>query len=457
MATVSNAAHVRPRRAWPSALSAPACALLALALAGCPAASNELEPPRDIMYFPTALALSPDGSRMFVVTSNADLRYNSGSVVLVDLDEVSSLVDAWRDTRELPRSSCQRDPLDPAVLSCPQTEVIVDDGRGNVRIGNFATTVDVQERDDGSLRLLVPVRGDPSVAWIDYRDDELQCGDSGEEVPLCDDQRVLYRNGDPDDQALRLEPFDVFVSQGAGGDYAVVTHLDRAAASLIALPADGDPVLVDEISDLFSINSLGVQAAVGVAGRPLPATGESLLYVTSRSEARIQMLAIKPGASPRLVPVDFFFLDSVSGSSDSRGIVFDAEAERAYIANRSPAMLHVLDTSLRADGMPRNQPLTNVELCRDPANVVVGDTGAGPRAYVACFPAGEVWAVDPERSRVEAIFSTGGGAHALALDEARGLLYVTNFLEHSLAVVDIRPASTTYNQVVLRLQAPLED
>jgi DNA-binding beta-propeller fold protein YncE len=467
--------HARAR-AWAhsgASGSRVAALLTAGLLAGCPASGDDLQPPRDNLIYPTGLAVSPDGSRLFAVNANSDLRWSSGSVLAGDLDVIDQLVTEWLalplgpdrcqgQGGPLARAECACEPDDPAVLTCAQS--LVFDRDEGVRIGNFATDIGVQDLGNGEVRLFVPVRGDPSVTWIRHAGDELQCDGSGEGFPLCDDDRVLSFASDPG-RTLRSEPFEVFVDSEA--QFAMVTHLQGAAVSLLTAPRDGAPALVDDISNLFSSNTNGVQAAIGVAGRPvlLPPGGEPptpappLVYVTSRSDNRVQMLSVAPAQGdvpPRVVPAGQFFLNSVAPSSDSRGIAFDATGERAFVANRNPPMLHVLDTSTTAAGTPGNEIHANVELCRDPANLVAGDPGAGTRVYVSCFPEGQVWIIDPEAGVVEAIVTTGNGPHALAMDPQRKRLYVANYLDHSLAVVELDPASPARNQVVLRLRSSEE-
>jgi hypothetical protein len=455
------------RRAWRAGVPA---LLVTLLLAGCPADGDDLQPPRDALIYPTAIALSPDASRLFAVSANSDLRWSSGSVLALDLEAIDDLVSQWLalpldpgrcqgQSGPLASDACACDPGDPAILSCDQALVIRD---GGVRIGNFATDLDVQDLGNGELRLFVPVRGDPSVTWIGYRGDRLTCDGNDAGYPLCDEDRILGFADDPA-RGLRAEPFDVFVDPAS--DYAVVTHLQRAAVSLIQAPRDGVPALIDEMIDLFSSDSLGRQAALGVAARPASGAASPLLYVTSRSENRIQMLSVAPaqGASlAQLAPAGYFLLNSVGPSSDSRGIAFNADGTRAYIANRNPPMLHVLDTALTPEGTPRNQALATIELCRDPANLAAVDLGDGTdplrdtRVYVACFPEGQVWAIHPESGVVEASIATGAGPHALAVDAQRKRLYVVNFLDHSIAVVELDPASPARNQVVLRLRSSQE-
>src|SRR5262245_47997882 len=42
------------------------------------------EPPLNRIYFPTGLALSPDGDRLYVANSDWDLQFNAGSVQAYD-------------------------------------------------------------------------------------------------------------------------------------------------------------------------------------------------------------------------------------------------------------------------------------------------------------------------------------------------------------------------------------
>jgi YVTN family beta-propeller protein len=456
-------------RAWRAWRVCPPALLAIGTLTGCPANGEDLQPPRDELVFPTALAVSPDGSRLFAVNANSDLRWSSGSVVAFDLAGIEDLASRWLalpveergcqgQGGPLAGEPCSCDLDDPTILACDQAAVADPDA--GVRVGNFATDVAVQDLGGGDLRLFIPVRGDPSVTWVDYRDGALACDGTSEGFPLCDEERILGYEDDPTRELID-EPFGVFVD--SAGEYAVITHLQRGAVSLIDAPRDGTPVLVDALANLFAADALGIQAAIGVAGRrladPSPDDAdlpETLLYVTSRTEDRVQMLAVAPprGSVPaQLVPAGFFFLNDVQPSNDSRDIEFSADGTRAFMINRNPPMLHVMDTAPTPEGVPANQIIASVELCRDPANLTVAEPGEGTRVYVACFPEGQVWAIDPEAGQVEAIIPVGSGPHALVADPTRQRLYVGNFLDHSLAVIDLDPVSPARNRVVLRLRS----
>lgn len=424
-----------------------------LALAGCPASGDEVQPPRGEIFFPTALAIDPAQGALFIVNGNSNLEYDSGSVVVADLEAVDGLVATWLGG-QLP-GGCVRDASLAHIAECSEVDALRPEA--SVRIGNFATDVGVQELASGALRLFLPVRGDPSITWIDYEPTGgLECGGSGA-FPLCDDDHRLTRYlGDLDLPTVISEPFGIYVDSGNG--YAVVAHLSQAALSLIDAPVDGSaPRLTDVIGGIFAANASGTRAAIAVAGR-MPGMPQDLLYATSRSERRVQMLYVsREGDRPRLVPSEYFFLEQVFPSDDGRGITFSDDGRRAYIVNRNPAMLQIIDTTLDQEGFPRNQLEAGVEICRDAAQVTVANLGQGERAYVSCFPASQVWVVDPDRAIIEAIIDVGRGPSALAISEQRQKLYVANFLEDTMSVVDLEPGSATENLMVLRVGTPRQN
>lgn len=426
--------------------------LLGLALAGCPASGEEVQPPRDQIFFPTGLALDPSDEVLFVVNANSNLAYDSASVVVADLDVIDTLTDTWLGG-QLPDGDCIRDDILAHIAQCQEAEVLRPEA--SARIGNFATDLGVQELADGDLRLFVPVRGDPSITWIDYEAGQLTCGGTGS-FPLCDDDHRLSQYlADLELPSLVTEPFGVYVDSGNG--YAVVTHLAQAAVSLVDAPVDGSmPVLTDVVAGIFAAQGQQ-RSAVDAAGR-MPGMPEDLLYVTSSTESRIQMMYVhRDGDRPRLAASEYFFLEQAFPSDNARGITFSDDGQRGYVVNRNPPMLQIIDTSLDEEGFPRNELEAAVEVCRDAAQVTLADLGEGERAYVSCFPASQIWVVDPVGAQVEAVIDVGRGPSALAVSEQRQKLYVANFLEDTLSVVDLAPGSATENLTVLRLGTPRQN
>jgi hypothetical protein len=429
-------------------------------LAGCPATGNEVRIPADQFYFPTGMAISPDQKVLFVASANSDLRFESGAIQVVKLEKVEALIEDWLATKQPPADlDCAADKMVRDTLVCDESEVIL--AAAGVRTGNFATELQIQTLASGNLRLFAAVRGDPSLTWIDYEvaEPNLTCSDTSNGFPQCDDDhRLVQLRNDEDLIALPDEPFGLFVDSAR--EYVVMTHLSTGAVSIADAPADDSgepqaPVLSDAIGNLFAFDpQTGARGAVGVAGQP--GDRNNRIYVTSRVESRVQTLVVVRGANglPTLLPAEYFFLSrGVATSSNGRGIAFSADGARAYIVNRAPPMLHVIDTTPDALGVPNNQFIAGVELCTEASNLTVAETARGERVFVACFRNGQVWSIDPTGAVVDAIIEVGRGPHALVATADGERLYVSNNLEGTVAVVDLRPG-LTQNQVVLRLGRP---
>lgn len=457
------------------------CGFLGCALvAACTASAEDVRPPEDQLFFPSGLAVYPRGNVLFVANANSELRYDSGSIGVIDLKKVQNVIDRAPDstTAEI-LASCGPDSDHRETLSCDDAGLFLTKGAG-VRIGNFAT--DIAMQDFGTkIRLIVPTRGDPSIAWADYVDERLTCTSGSAGFALCDDaHRLAIVRNDPDILPIPDEPFGVFADPGppgSGGDFgrgfAMVTHLTDAAVTLIDSPANGNAQIADVAKNLFAADpTTGLRGATGITGRPVGVDGD-LVYVGSRSEDRIQTFTVgRPvnDALPYLLPSAFFFLDSVGGnpgvgsSSDTRGMQFSPTGDRLYVVNRRPPSLSIFDTSIGAGGSPLNVPSGASDICRQASTLKVFDAGAGERAYVTCFQDGQIYVVDPRgQSQVEDIITVGRGPYSVTAASyqpmnpmlpQRSLLFVSNFLEDTIAVVDVTPTSANRNRVVLRIGKP---
>lgn len=465
-----------------------------LAAVGCTASAEEVRPPRDQLAFPTGMAVSPDEHSLFVVNANSELRFDSGSIGVIDLDQVEAVIASWAAGTIPSGYDCSRDLDHIETLQCQEQKFFKADS--GVRVGNFATDLRVQDFSNGgavNLRVYVPTRGDPSVAWADYDGDRLRCNASSESYPLCDDaHRLTSLDNDPDLAALPNEPFSVFThviptydSNGnrlADRGFAMVSHLATGSVTLIDSPADSSKVrIVDMINNVFLpdvITGTGLRGATTIAGRPMPtvappppvpAVPDELVYVASSSEDRVQTFTVaqRDGSAAFLLPGSFFFLNSVGSgagnSNDTRGIEFSASGDRFYLVNRLPPSVQVWDTSLTESGVPRNTPLGSSDVCRQASTLAVANLGdpVGDRVYVTCFQDGQVYVVDPTgQSRVEDIISVGRGPFSAAVFTGKNLpgnpqqLLVSNFLEDTIAVIDLSLNSPTRNRVVLRIGTP---
>ena len=447
------------------------------ALSGCTASAEDVRPPQDQLFFPTGMAITPDEKYVFVVNANSELRYDSGALHVIDVATVRQKIADWHGGTD-GAGDCTPDPDHIETLVCDEAPFFKKDS--GVRVGNFATDLALQDfssdaTTSNQVRLFSPTRGDPSIAWADFNGDKLTCTGSLSDVyPLCDDaHRLTSLNNDPNQTGLAAEPFGVFADKNGG--FAMVTHLVISTVTLIRAPADSSQVaIVDMQSGLFGTNlSTGVSDATGIAGlyRP-PAAGHAAdpdtVYVGSDTENRVWTFSIgqRDAAAAYLLPGNFFFLNAVGGgsggSSATHGMKFSPDGNQLFVVNRLPPSLQIYDTSLGPTGVPHNTPTGSSDLCPSASNVTVLDLGPsnGTRAYVTCFADGQIYVVDPTgQSQVEDIITVGRGPYSVVAasgvtEPGKPLLFVTNFLEDTIAVIDVAPNSPSRNRVVLRLGVP---
>jgi YVTN family beta-propeller protein len=474
------------------AVAAAATLAAAAAAAGCTASSDDVRPDPNRIFFPTGLVASPDGTKVFVTNANSDLTYDSGTIGVVPLAEVEAVIGPWLAggglTADPPdpddpsrnvcdvkdgdgnldrRDCCAQDADFTETLECDEARFLYLTRRQGVRIGNFATDIALQDFDGGRVRLVVPTRGDPSVAWADWDPEagQLTCDASGGGFQSCDDaHRLSFVHGDADVGPLPEEPFGVFADKV--GQFAVVTHLTSGAVTLIDSRRDGLAQIADVQRDVFATDpTTGLRGATSVAGRN-PKAPDDIIYVGSRSEDKIQTFTVgRPvnDSPPILLSGSWFFLDAVgnntmnpnANASDSRGMAFSPTGDRLYLLNRKPPTLQILDTSIGPTGVPRNQVIGVVDVCRQASALAVADPGDGERVYLTCFQDGQIYVIDPRgRGHVEDVITVGSGPYGVAAAADGKRLYVTNFLEDTIAVVDLTPGSPRRNRVVLRIGQP---
>ena len=440
---------------------------------GCTASSADVEPPRNQLFFPTGIAVAPDESVVFVANSNSELQYDSGTINVIDMALLQPKIDASRASSAAP-SGCTRDTDHRETVICDEAQFFRTDA--GVRTGNFATDLSIQDlttTKDGvtttKYRLFSPDRGDPSIAWADYNGTALNCSSDSGGFQQCDDvHRLTSVLADPDETHVADEPFGVFAyadpqpAPGVGRTgYAVVTHQTNGVVTLIDSPSDGNAVITDIKYNVFNPDlSTGLRGATGVSGKHTDAG--DLVYVGSRTEDRIAEFTInRPADAPASMSyANYFYLDGVGsdsgvgGSADTRGMNFAPDGNELYLINRLPPTLQVYDTQTTATGATANKLVGAADICREGANVTSVNLGAelGNRVYVTCFGDGTVYVIDPSgTTQLDDIIQSGRGPFAVAAAPVRKLLFVTNFLEDTISVIDIDPSSANRNRVVLRI------
>ncbi|MFH0901504.1 MAG: hypothetical protein V2A73_12830, partial [Pseudomonadota bacterium] len=341
---------------------------------------------------------------------------------------------------------------------------------------NFGVAVGAMPlvRADGTpspiVRVFATIRGDPSLTWVDYDSQArtMNCGADGSFPRCAKSHRLDQYENDPDLGMLASEPFHLSIDPLDG--YVFLTHLTSSAVTLARAPVNEneEPVLLDLAGPLFS---LGLRRAFGVAVRQPGDTGGPV-YVTSSSETGISTVHVVPGpigpsgsgsggsADGILAAGQTVTPSGVPAFGDRRGITFSADGNRAFIVNRIPPQVLVYDTTLGVSGLPRNQLLAGIEICAEASLLATASLGTEAdedtenRVFVPCFKNGQLWTVDVERYRVVSIADVGRGPIGVAVSPSRGKVFVSNFAEDTIAVVDARPGGQNEGQTVIRLGTP---
>jgi DNA-binding beta-propeller fold protein YncE len=453
------------------------------------------EPPLDRIYYPTALALSPDGNRLYVANSDWDLQFNAGSVQVYDAERLRALLpthcNADADcsavggrcdlTPSTDASGVERAPThwclpadadDPCAglgvqtaaqrttspgLCAPIDNRTSDLLLASVNVGAFATDLLYRSNPTGGGRLFVPVRSDATLHWMDVAGDapgsgpELDCGQgaSGE----CDDR---HRRGDADDEAtasgdgLPIEPYGVDASED--GTAIVVTHQTEGRVSLFVndWASDDGPALSSILSGL-PLRPVLVRAipVPEVARRDRLTATRTLGYrpgfwLGFRGTSFIQLLRYFDAVdAPDGVPfLETAFADRVSTTalSDIRGIAVDASARTACETGCGDdlACLEV------CSGIALDVFLSN----NVPASLLIGHSTSIRRAGVPNdrLDIAEAVAIDPGPSR------TLVGDIVDERGERQRRVFITSFDARTLTIYD--PAAGVVEARVLTGRGP---
>ena len=457
-----------------------------LAAAGCSFGESGVAPPLDGLFLPTGLAVDPAGGWLYVVNSNSDLRYNAGTVVAIDLDQVredrartdwpACPTPGYRPGGPSGTRSCCYDFHDPLALNCDERGYVAT--RATVRLGSFGSNILVSGGKGGGLerRLFVAVRAEPSITYIDATVDptqvQLRC-QAGESVdnPLCDDSFKI-RTGADLEGALSLpeEPFSMALDERLNVLY--VSH-GLQGVSVVDLCASDKPALVSVTYPVFSKPGQAVTALlVDDPGNPMaPVYAMGRYYVEDAAEVQSLYLrgAAACGGAPRpleLVPGASFFPSAFfPAGMDIRGLVLSPDRQRAYVLHRNssrfefardnPPALVAVDRSLDLQGRPVNRTVKVVEVCAGGTELHWHDAGRGPQLYAVCFESGQIYVVDPELMEVSAVVNAGRGPTSLAFPPGDPTVaYLAGFSDNNVSVVDLKPGSPTEFKVVQRIGFP---
>ncbi|QQR89027.1 MAG: hypothetical protein IPJ88_12480 [Myxococcales bacterium] len=407
------------------------CLLICSGLA-CDLSNNGINPPQKKLNFPTAVALSSQQCGegpcwLFVANSNFDLRYNHGSVQSIDLTLLAERL-----------QSCD---APPCVYE--DYENFLPDGH-EVFLGSFAAGI--AQSPEGE-RLFVPLSSDSSLNYIRVASDgSLDCGGRG--LPhYCSSEfsRGRSSSDNPRGEVMPRNPVAVlsgdlteaFDAPPAAGSYVLVGH-GNGEVSLFLDQTQQDGLLVPTLVDVVS------GFGNGLSSLRYDAYNRTVL-ATNRLLAQVQKIGIAWDANSAERSFAYgsgsLSIEDLDDGADNRDIWIDAPSKKAYIVARRPKALLIADLE-RSTVSAGKLALSNViGVGNGPSRVRIAHVGPESAAYVfvSCFDASALYVIDAELERLRTIVSGLSGPFDIAVDEARELLYVTDFTSSVIRVVDLSP------------------
>ncbi|MBX3269993.1 MAG: hypothetical protein KF729_07010 [Sandaracinaceae bacterium] len=432
-------------------------ALLALSLcAACNLDQAGIDPRPATMNFPVAVRLyQPDptipASHLFVVNSNFDLRFNTGTLHAIDLQRVRDLVAGQCGGGG---TDCMLDRLtyveDPTEGAHP---VLSDE----VGIGSHASGLELRPGDHG--RLYLPSRTSRDLTTIDFApnvgftceqsyraavDEGTPRWEAGD-VPRCArSRRVTRREGVANERGLELVGDPVAAAVVRSRDIGPV---DVGDFLLVALREGRVALFLDDgsaaVPELLHVAEGFPQSLVSLTMEPGRAIGW-LTSSTTNELARVGIV-VDPGAPARSFVYDAgrLRLGGVDDGQDTRDMVFHPRrSDVAFILSRRPES--VIEVDLVRRGLtPSDLGLRGLyEVGRGPSRLATAVLGDRTYVLASCFDAQRLFVFDVEVGALVSVIGGFSGPFELVIDAAEERAYLVDFSISVVRVLDLSPLAT---------------
>jgi hypothetical protein len=455
-------------------------ALLAMVAAyGCNLDNPGNDPPRGLLYFPNAVALTQHASDeapryLLIANSNFDLRYKHGTVQAMSLARLAAGIKRCKD-----EATCT---LEPAAL--------IED---EVFINPFSTALAVSP--DGRV-LFAPTRTDSSLEYIGLNADAdgdrvLSCGQSdrdcdrraergidelgtGEKIDWPPDPVAAISGRLRDIAAIDPNVLgdDAADNSDIEGNYVIVAHRGGSASLFVppetgggfwlrgvlgGLPAQITELAFDPVSKLvhFTVLNGGNSKLIARAGVIVPRDADGKPDVDHSS----------------LYAQTSLSLEAVAGFGDTRDLAFlpalpaagaAFEGPRALVVSRSPSAVLVVDvqqssSDSAASGdqqLPgRGRVERTVVVGAGASRITTGVIGGREIAVVSCFDSRELFVIDLATMLTRGVVPNLSGPFEVVIDEARQLVYLADFRSSVIRVIDVSPVSADVSVKPVRVVA----
>ncbi len=417
------------------------------------------------LYFPSGVVAHPNGRYAYVVNANTDLRYNAATLSTISLDYVDEHqnFDAYGQRIEGLEDSRNRG----AIVSA-------------LKIQSYGAQPVL---DGAAQRMFVATRQLGVLYSFDMADPAApSCGEAQSNTS-CDAAHSKDITGADFSAAFSVadtaEPWQgavVAPLEGLPGEFLYLTHMGAGAVTVY----DVTPNALTNPHGLAPVALLGADtlgAAVNGTASIAVAAGEGRVPVIYAGANRL--LSVRQGTS--LSNMLFFFEPKVAlGQPGNRGAInlrdyfggptmlsdvkyivtvppgshhFPA-GSRVYALTRDPNSLLVLDASLDANGVPKNQVIDIVPLERLPSAatyVRAATPDARDLIYVSCYGDGSILMFDAGTLTLAGkLLALRQGPFALttAYRSGRPFVLATYFTDDQLVMIDAGDADPSRHRLI---------
>lgn len=362
--------------------------------------------PEDRAVFPTGLAVDKDGSHLVVVSSDFDFAFDTGAVLVADLNDVRAKLGQADDVVDDPWvSSIKIPPLG-------DRPVITDDGTVFVvtRGGNLLHELQL---DGGDL-----VCGDGDACTLPPHVLQLGANDP--------DRTILFPNDDETD--LRKRGLITHLSAGQ----AEIFNFNPAVDDATRLTVERDVVFFGD--DVVGVKSAGLRVVDGDDDQVFVTLQKTLDGSSQTSFTDLGVFAVPAPGRADDVEVTTIDMTAATGSLFARSfaLVGAENGVAVVVALRGPDAVARFFFDDRTGAFS----LTNVsESCLEPTEVVPAPSG---RVLVTCQGGEVVQALDAVTLDVQdSVRFYGKNPFGLAVDAAHNEAYVSFFLDDSVGVLGL--------------------
>jgi DNA-binding beta-propeller fold protein YncE len=397
--------------------------LLCLIMLLTPACAEEYRgrpPLTDGIRYPLSMAVDQDSGLLYVVNSNFDLRYRAASLVGVDMD----------------------------------TNKVVGP---SLAFGSFPGDLILANLKDGKSRAgYLAIRGDNSLTWFSVSGKggslSLVCSDDGDPAECGGDHVVvegeLPDDGEDEEQTVKVgsDPFGMAFLPGANDtpDRLIVSAINDGTVSLFDLGSDGTPTIVSQLDLALGLHSLTVDPATGI------------IYISDKNYAILYRVQVEDSAAGTdLVKLSNVVLPAPYATAQfGRGLALAHGGQQIIVSYRTPSSVLVVQA---ADAVPADDQATLavIPIASKPGQLRVVPSGIDGRelAYVLAYGDDAMWVIDLEALAPVGRVEVGAGPYdlqAVFTDSAKRA-YVSNFLAHTVSVIDLDPASPYYHTQIAEI------